>query len=80
MSNTPERRELCARFACDKLLLVSADVIGGTTGGYAEAHGSIGLCFESGWAGDLTQVGAMRASVEAILARAGLLDARPREC
>jgi succinylglutamate desuccinylase len=77
MVDTPERRELCALFTCDKLLIVPEDVIGGTTGGYAEVHGAIGLCFESGWAGDLTQVGAMRVSVEAILARAGLLDARP---
>jgi succinylglutamate desuccinylase len=76
MVDTPERRELCALFTCDKLLLVPDDVIGGTTGGYAEAHGAIGLCFESGWAGDLTQVDAMRVSVEALLARVGLLDAR----
>lgn len=75
--DTPERRELCALFPCDKLLLVPDEVIGGTTAGYAEAHGSIGVCFESGWAGDLTRVDAMRVSVEALLARVGVLDARP---
>lgn len=75
--DTPERREICALFPCDKLLLVPDDVIGGTTVGYAEAHGAIGVCFESGWAGDLTRVDAMRASVEMILARAGVLDAKP---
>jgi len=77
MVDTPEHRELCALFACDKLLLVPEDVIGGTTTGYAQAHGSIGVCFESGWAGDLTRVDATRVSVETILARSGLLDARP---
>jgi len=76
MVDTPEHRELCGLFACDKLLLVPEDVIGGTTTGYAQAHGSLGVCFESGWAGDLTRVDAMRVSVEAILARFGLLDAR----
>jgi succinylglutamate desuccinylase len=72
-----EHREICALFPCDKLLLVPDDVIGGTTAAYAEAHGSIGLCFESGWAGDLTQVDAMRVSVETILAHVGMLVARP---
>ena len=71
--DTAERRALCSLFRCDKLLLVSDAVIGGTTVGYAEAQGSIGLCFESGWAGDLTQVDAMRVSVEAILTRVGML-------
>ena len=75
--DTAEHRKLCGLFRCDKLLLVSDDVIGGTTAAYAEAQGSIGLCFESGWAGDLTRVDAMRVSVEAILARVGVLAARP---
>jgi len=77
--DTPERRALCALFPCDKLLLVPDDVIAGTTAGYAEARGSIGLCFESGWVGDLTRVEAMRASVDTILARVGLLGARPAQ-
>lgn len=74
--DSPERREICALFPCDKLLLVPDDVIGGTTVGYAEAQGSIGVCFESGWVGDLTQVDAMRVSVETILARVGVLVGR----
>lgn len=76
ISDTPERRELCAYFPCDKLLIVPEEVIGGTTDGYADAHGGTGLCFESGWVGDLTRVAGMRASVEAILARVGVLPAR----
>ncbi|MFT3768192.1 MAG: succinylglutamate desuccinylase/aspartoacylase family protein [Minicystis sp.] len=72
-TDTPKHRELCRFFACEKILLIPETVISGTTIGLVERHRGIGICFESGWVGDLSRVGEMRRSVEAILRHTGLL-------
>lgn len=75
VTDTPRHRELCRFFACEKILHVPETVISGTTIGLVERHHGTGLCFESGWVGDLSRVGEMRRSVEAILRHTGLLAA-----
>lgn len=74
-ADTPKHRDLCRFFACEKILHVPESVIAGTTIGLVERHRGIGVCFESGWVGDLSRVGEMRRSVEAILRHVGLLPA-----
>lgn len=76
ISDTPDRRELCSFFHCDKLLIVPNEVIGGTSDGYADLHGARGITFESGWVGDLSKVDDMRVSLEAVFSRVGLLEPR----
>ncbi len=71
--DTPKHRELCRFFACEKILHVPETVVSGTTVGLVDRHRGAGICFESGWLGDLSRVGEMRRSVEAILRHAGLL-------
>jgi succinylglutamate desuccinylase len=73
VTDTPKHRELCRFFACEKIVHVPETVIPGTTIGLVERHRGTGICFESGWVGDLSRVGEMRRSVEAILRHAGLL-------
>ncbi len=75
VNDTPRHRELCRFFPCDTILIVPDAVIPGTTAALVDAHGGIGIAFESGWMGDLTRVGQMRAAVEGILARAGMIAA-----
>jgi succinylglutamate desuccinylase len=71
--DTPKHRELCRFFACEKILHVPETLVSGTTVGLVDRHRGAGICFESGWLGDLSRVGEMRRSVEAILRHAGLL-------
>lgn len=73
VNDTPAHRELCRFFACEKILHVPDSVIGGTTLGLVERHRGTGVCFESGWVGDLSRVGEMRRSVESILRHTGHL-------
>ncbi len=73
INDTPKHRELCGFFPCEKILHVPETVIAGTTIGLLERHRGTGICFESGWVGDLSRVGEMRRSVEAILRHTGLL-------
>lgn len=75
LSDTLRHRELCRFFSCEKILVVPDSVIAGTTDALVDAHGGVGICFESGWVGDLTRVGEMRAAVEGILSRAGMVVA-----
>ncbi|MEO8901843.1 MAG: succinylglutamate desuccinylase/aspartoacylase family protein [Polyangiaceae bacterium] len=72
-TDTPKHRELCRLFACEKILHVPETIISGTTIGLVDRHRGTGVCFESGWVGDLSCVGEMRRSVEAILCHAGLI-------
>lgn len=72
-ADTPKHRDLCRFFACEKILHVPDTVISGTTVGLVDRHRGTGLCFESGWVGDLSRIGEMRRSVEAILRHAGLV-------
>lgn len=76
INDTPKHRELCRFFPCEKILVVPDSVIAGTTDALVDLHGGVGICFESGWVGDLSRVGDMRTSVEGILSRAGLIAAR----
>lgn len=75
ITDTPKHRELCRFFPCDTILIVPDRVVPGTTDALVDAHGGVGIAFESGWVGDLTRVGQMRAAVEGILSRAGMLVA-----
>jgi succinylglutamate desuccinylase len=72
-TDSPKHRALCRFFACEEILHVPETVISGTTVGLVDLHRGTGVCFESGWVGDLTRVGEMRRSVEAILRHTGLL-------
>jgi succinylglutamate desuccinylase len=72
-TDTPKHREVCRFFACEKILHVPETIISGTTIGLVDRHCGTGVCFESGWVGDLSRVGEMRRSVEAVLRHAGLL-------
>lgn len=76
LTDSPRHRELCRFFACENILVVPDHVIAGTTDALVDLHGGVGICFESGWVGDLSRVGDMRTAIEGILSRAGLIAAR----
>ena len=73
VNDTPRHRELCRFFTCEKMLFIPDSIIPGTTDAYVDAHGGIGICFESGWVGDLSRVGEMRTAVDGMLAYLGLV-------
>lgn len=71
--DTARHRELSRFFACNKVLHVPDTIISGSTIEFVDRNCATGLCYESGWVGDLDVGGTMRRSVEAILRQAGLL-------
>lgn len=80
INDTPRHRERCSFFSCEKILVVPESLISGTSSAFVDAHGGVGITYESGWAGDLSRLSEVRESVTATLSSLGLFakaDPRP---
>lgn len=75
IDDTPRHRELCAFFSCDNVLVVPDALIPGTSDALADAHGGVGIAYETGWAGDLSRMSEVHDSVMAMLSHLGLFAA-----
>lgn len=73
---TQEHARIYKWFASDIVLADPRFVLSGvpcTTDDYAGLHGKIGICYETGWADDVTRKEIVEASILAILAQEGLI-------
>lgn len=80
--DTPKHREIYKWFTCDKVLTDPNFVIGGasvTTDEYTEAHGGIGICYETGEAADLSRVDEVINDIRGLMAHLQITgdEARP---
>ncbi|MEK9160067.1 MAG: succinylglutamate desuccinylase/aspartoacylase family protein [Patescibacteria group bacterium] len=69
--DTPRHREIVQWFTCDKVLTDPNFVTGGasvTTDEYTEAHGGIGICYETGEASDTSRVNQVIDDIRGLMA------------
>jgi predicted deacylase len=70
---TDRHLRLSQAFACDRLVVVSPSAIEGTTDSRINSRGGTGFVYESGLAGDVTNVEAVRMAVNFVMALEGMM-------
>lgn len=79
--DTPRHREMYQWFSCDKVLTDPHFVTGGesvTTDEYTEAHGGIGICYETGEASDTSRVSEVIRDLRGLMAHLKITGEEPR--
>ena len=66
-TDSPKLRELAKSFTAERVLTDPTHIIPNATDIYAEQHGHIGICYESGWINDADATGKITTAVQRLL-------------
>jgi succinylglutamate desuccinylase len=79
--DSPRHRKMYQWFTCDKVLTDPRFITGGksvTTDEYTEAHGGIGICYETGEASDVSRVDEVTHDLRGLMAHLKITGEKPR--